>query len=229
MTVKQLILFDIDGTLIDSGGAGIRALNLAFSERFGIDIAFNGISMAGKTDMQIVKEALKLHGIGNNNGEVELVTRRYLTILRSEIDNPHRTVNPGVFDILEHLKAEGYPLGLLTGNIEGGARLKLSPFGLNRYFPFGAFGSDHEDRDHLLPIAIKRFPVSGEAVKPEDCVIIGDTPRDVRCAHVHGASCIGVATGPFTMNELEDSGADLTIGDLREKEKILVFLDDGRR
>lgn len=222
---NRLILFDVDGTLIDSGGAGMRALNKAFLELFGIRDAFRGISMAGKTDTLIIREELVLNGIPWYNGEVEMVIGRYIDLLKVEIENPQRKAKPGVYEILEGFAARGLPLGLLTGNIEAGARIKLNPFGLNSHFPSGAFGSDHDDRDMLLPVAISRYHELGIHVLPEDCVVIGDTPRDIQCAHVHGAGCIAVATGPYDRDSLAGAGADLVLDDLTGMDECLAFID----
>jgi|Deesub1362A_J573_1020465.scaffolds.fasta_scaffold00230_47 phosphoglycolate phosphatase-like HAD superfamily hydrolase len=220
----RLVLFDIDETLIDSGRAGTRALNRAFLDLFGIKDAFKDIRMAGMTDIQIMKEGLRVHGLSSMDGEVDAIVRRYLRFLSEEIENPWRRVKPGVFEFLEALKEEGIPFGLLTGNLEEGARIKLRPFGLDAYFPAGAFGSDDEDRDRLLPIAIRRFSTLGVDVSPEDCIIIGDTPRDVRCAKAHGARCIAVATGPYSRDSLTEAGADLVVDTLNEREVCLDFI-----
>ncbi len=219
-----LLLFDIDGTLLDSGEAGTRALNKAFQSLFGIDDAFRGISMAGKTDTQIIKEALSLHGIDSRNGVVESVMNRYIELLKVEIDNPRKRLKPGVKEVLHTITDLGLPMGLLTGNIEPGARIKLGAFDLNRYFPAGAFGSDHDDRDMLLPIALQRFARLGVEVPPQRCVIIGDTPRDVRCSKIHGGRCIAVCTGPYDADTLQDAGADLVLESLEDRERFLQFL-----
>ncbi len=120
-------------------------------------------------------------------------------------------------------------MGLLTGNLEQGARIKLGVFGLNEYFPTGAFGSDHEDRNKLLPIAVERFNIlSGSQFDYTDCVIIGDTPRDVACAKPYNAVCIAVATGPYGAGSLVDAGADVVVEDLSDTEhflNILYFLE----
>jgi phosphoglycolate phosphatase len=168
----QLILFDIDGTLVDSGGAGVRALDCAFKEILSIENAFGEISLAGKTDLQIVKEGLAAHGLCSANGLVPRITDAYIHHLAREIQSSDKHLKPGIIDALEALKSRSdrYQLGLLTGNLERGARIKLSGFGLNEYFPSGAFGSDHEDRNKLLPIAIERFEiVSGRHFDFSDC------------------------------------------------------------
>jgi len=222
----RLVLFDIDGTLIDSGGAGVRSLNLAMKELFLLEDAFHGISMAGKTDTQIIKEGLRIHGI-SADGNVKSVVRAYLKYLQQEINNDGKHVKPGIYGILDGLslrKETG--LGLLTGNLEAGAQIKLDPFGLNKYFSAGAFGSDDEDRNNLLPIAIRRFEeLLHKKITPDNCIVVGDTPRDVECAHIYGAMCIGVATGPYTAEALYDAGADYILEDLSDHQAVRFLFD----
>lgn len=220
----KLILFDIDGTLISAGGAGTRSLNLAFREVFSIDDAFKGIGMAGKTDVQIIKEGLAAHNLESKNGTIPEVIDSYIKHLSSEMNNDRKHLKTGIRTALAMLKREygHYPLGLLTGNLERGARIKLEMFDLNQYFPSGAFGSDDEDRNKLLPIAVKRFKeVSGHEIFFRDCVIVGDTPRDVWCAKPYGAVCIGVATGPYPADELVKAGADFVFEDLSDTDAFM--------
>ena len=222
----KLVLFDIDGTLLDSGGAGTRSLNLAFEEVFSIRDAFNGIAMAGKTDIQILKEGLSGHGLDSENGNIALLCDSYIRNLTVEIENPRRHLKPGIRECLAILAGiDNVCLGLLTGNIEAGARIKLGPFGLNGFFAFGAFGNDNEDRNMLLPVAIKRFKrLYGREMEFEGCVVIGDTPKDVECAKVHGALAIAVATGPYPYESLVRSGADMVLRDVSEMD--YTFLRD---
>ena len=221
----RLILFDIDGTLIDSGGAGTRSLDLALKELFSIDNAFQGISMAGKTDTQIIKEGLLKHGI-SVNGNIDAVITAYLKYLRKEINNDRKHVNPGIYNLLNTLSfMKDIGSGLLSGNLESGARIKLEPFKLNDYFPTGAFGSDDEDRNNLLPVAVKRFEeLFRRKIEIDNCIVVGDTPRDVECAHIYGAMCIGVATGPYSFDALSEAGADYVVQDLSNQNTLLQFL-----
>jgi len=221
----RLILFDIDGTLIDSGGAGVRALDLALKELFAIEKGFRGISMAGKTDPLIMREGLVKHGI-SVNGNLESVIEAYLRHLQKEVQNDRKKLKPGVYDVLEKLRnMTDIVLGLLTGNLELGARIKLAPFNINEYFPAGAFGSDDEDRNMLLPVAVRRFQeLMEDSIRIEECVVIGDTPRDVECAHIHGAICVGVATGPYSYDTLVEAGADYVVEDLSDQSSLLKFL-----
>lgn len=214
----KLVLFDIDGTLMGTGGAGTKSMNLAFEEIFSVRDAFKGISMAGKTDIQIMKEGLGKYGLNAEDGNIALFSERYISHLRRKIETPTKHLKPGIKDSLELLnRMDGIFLGLLTGNIEAGARIKLDSFGLNVYFPFGAFGSDEEDRNKLLPVAVERFHrIHHREVDYRDCIVIGDTPRDVECAKIYGAYAIAVATGPYLYDSLVSSGADMVLKDMSE-------------
>jgi phosphoglycolate phosphatase-like HAD superfamily hydrolase len=222
--MKKLILFDIDGTLIHTGGAGVRALDRSFRDLFGREKAFEGIVMAGKTDMQIMKEGLERNGFPPLKENIDKMISGYLGFLKEEIDNPQREIKPGIKEMLDLLGREGAVTGLLTGNLQEGAKIKLEPFGLLEYFIEGAYGSDHEDRDRLLPIAIEKVAKKGYEFSPEDCVVVGDTPRDVRCAKVHGANCIAVATGPYTRDDLLDTDADIVLDSLADSGMYMDFL-----
>lgn len=222
----KFILFDIDGTLIDSGGAGVRSLNLAFEDMFSVRDAFSPISVAGKTDLQIIKEGLKFHGINYQNGVVPAFFETYVKYLKANIDGNKGHVKRGVKEALDILKScEDYILGLLTGNVEEGAHIKLETFGLGSYFDIGAFGSDDEDRNRLLPLAIEKLRMR-RAVRMNfsDCIVIGDTPRDVECARPYGARAVAVATGPFSFTELSAAGADAVFEDLSDTREFLSVL-----
>ncbi len=222
----RFVLFDIDQTLIDAKGAGARALASALRELCGGNCGIEGLEMAGKTDLQIVKEALGREGLALDEGLVLKVSRSYIHHLRQEMASCKGHLMPGVRELLGRLREqEGVHLGLLTGNLEEGARLKLGPFGLNEFFPLGAFGGDREDRNQLLPVAVERLKAErGIQVRFEECVVIGDTPRDVACAKVHGSPCIGVATGRYSVEVLRSAGADLAVEDLSRTEEILEWI-----
>jgi phosphoglycolate phosphatase-like HAD superfamily hydrolase len=222
--LKKLVLFDIDGTLIHTGGAGTTALNKAFHRLFNIHDAFKDVLMAGKTDIQIIKEGLKIHGLSHRDGNVKKMADTYLQFLNIEIHNPERRLKPGIMDILTALKEQEMVLGLLTGNLEKGAWIKLSAFGLNVFFLSGAFGSDHEDRNVLLPIALKKFSDKGLRFTPRDCIVVGDTPRDVYCAKIHNAFCIAVATGPYSKQELSRTDADVVFDSLADVDECMSFI-----
>ena len=220
----KLILFDIDGTLIDPYGAGSRSVGKAFEDLFSIKDAFEEIRMAGKTDIQIVKEALAVHGISDGDGILSSIFEVYLEHLKREVKINSGELKAGVVDLLDALAdREDCSLGLLTGNIQAGARIKLGAFGLNRYFPWGAFGDDHEDRNRLMPFAIRRFKeMTGAEIPYRGCIVIGDTPMDVMCSKPFGAKAIGVSTGPYSYDSLVEADADYVIGDLTEALGILL-------
>lgn len=223
-------MFDIDGTLIDSGGAGTKSLNLAFEELFSIQDAFQSISMAGKTDVQIIKEGLRKHDISSENGVIPQLCNLYIRHLKQNLVISNGSLKTGIRNALSKLHAhKDVILGLLTGNIEEGARLKLDRFDLNRFFEIGAFGSDHEDRNSLLPVAIHKLEKHRYfKISPEDCIVIGDTPRDVDCTKPYGAFSIAVATGPYSFASLSHAGADLVLKDLADINGILQILISSR-
>ena len=221
---KKLVLFDIDGTLISAGGAGTRSLNLAFQSLFSITDAFMNISMAGKTDPQIISEGLRLNDLPHRDGNVDRMIEMYLKFLHREINNPDRHLMPGIKEALDLLCKKEMPLGLLTGNLKRGAEIKLGPFGIYDYFLDGAFGSDDDDRDKLLPIALEKFRQKGWRFSPKDCIVVGDTPRDVQCAKIHGAYCIAVATGPYSKEDLLQTDADIVLDSLQETETYMNFI-----
>jgi phosphoglycolate phosphatase-like HAD superfamily hydrolase len=230
----KLVLFDIDGTLMDSGGAGTRSLENAFRDVFSFEGATYGVSMAGKTDIQIVREILVKHGLPNENGTVQSLIDAYVKNLGKEINNREKRLKPGVNDILKSLRSmAGVHVGLLTGNVEKGAEIKLGAFGLFGYFSlgglseplFGAFGSDSEDRNRLLPIATAKFKtITGINVGYGDCVVVGDTPKDIACAAPYGAFSVTVATGPYSSEELEAAGADVVLEDFTEERTMAALI-----
>jgi len=224
----KFILFDIDGTILDSGGAGVCALNMAFEEKFGVKDAFVSVSMAGKTDLQILREGFLLHNISFSNGMIPEFYRSYTGHLRRNIHNSQGHVKPGIRDALRELLAQdsNYVLGLLTGNIEEGARIKLSAFDLDSYFSIGAFGNDDEDRNMLLPIAVDKLHKRNSLkVSFRDCVVIGDTPRDISCSKPYGAFSVAVATGPYSAEMLSLAGADVVFNDLSDTDALLSAIE----
>lgn len=222
--MPKLILFDIDGTLIDPGHVGRTSVTKAFNEVFSIDEAFSGIKMAGKTDIQIIKEALNAHGLSSADGIIPRILSKYVNILKSEIFSRRIRLNSGVVELLNLLETkDNLLLGLLTGNIEQGARIKLSVFDLNRFFPFGAFGDDNEDRNKLLPIALEKYrKMTNMDIRFSDCIVIGDTPMDVLCSKPFGAISVGVTTGPYGHEALAEAGADYVLEDLAHAKDCLV-------
>ncbi|MBI3400642.1 MAG: haloacid dehalogenase-like hydrolase [Acidobacteria bacterium] len=226
--MTTLVLFDIDGTLVLTGGAGLRAMALAFQELFDVPDAFGGMPMAGRTDAWILSDAAAAHGIPRDAPALARFPDVYLRHLAVEIEKPHprKTVMPGVRDLLDALaRRDDVYIALLTGNYEAAARLKLEHFDLWRYFPCGAFGDGAADRNSLVPKAIARVAAAGgPAFAARDAVVIGDTPLDVACAKVNAARAVGVATGPHGVADLRAAGADAVLTDLSETENVVRLL-----
>lgn len=209
----MLYLFDIDGTLVDTGGAGMAALEEATREIFGA--AGPPLDLAGATDLGIV---IGIHEHFSLEPTPERINA-YLTVYQQRLDwnlahggFPGRVLD-GVGDLLGELAARDHAtVGLLTGNIAGGAASKVRHFGLASYFAFGAYGCDHADRNRLGPIALERAAAhAGRRFSPEETWVIGDTPKDIACAKAIGARCLAVATGRFPTEELAAHGADMVV------------------
>lgn len=215
-----IVLFDIDGTLVLTGRAGLRGMTAAFTRLYGVTAALEGIPIAGRTDCAIVSDALRSIGREPTAAEIARLRDAYIDDLRVEIGRPVADpsgVLPGVSGLLDQLSARpDVALGLLTGNFEAGARIKLGHFDLWRRFPFGAFGDDHADRRALVPIALTRARDAGVGTHPDRVVVIGDTPLDIECARAHGARAVAVATGPFDVDALRAAGADVVVRTLEE-------------
>jgi phosphoglycolate phosphatase-like HAD superfamily hydrolase len=221
----MLFLFDIDGTLIKTGGAGLAALDRAAAELLGVERAMAGLSAAGKTDPLLVDEIFARH-VGRAPTEAETVAllERYLVFLAEEVARTAGyQVLPGVAAALDLLEALAATVGLATGNVERGAEIKLVRGDLWRRFPFGGYGSDAADRARLVAHAIRRAERhAGRAF--ERIYVIGDTERDVAAAHACGAAAIGVATGPRSSAQLRAAGSDFTLETLDELPALLASM-----
>jgi phosphoglycolate phosphatase-like HAD superfamily hydrolase len=216
----KLLLFDVDQTLISTGGAGVRALNRAFRDHLNLENALEGISPGGKTDPYIVREVFRgrMGADAAMGAEMENILSTYLTYLQDEVDKSETyRVLPGIAEILDDLSNRRNVLvGLATGNIEAGARIKLERGKLNHYFAFGGFGSDSEDRAILVRRAAEIAARAGSVIKPADTFVIGDTPRDIEAGNANGFTTIGVATGRYTVEELRHAGAALVMSDFQQ-------------
>lgn len=202
--MKKLILWDIDGTLIRTDRAGIAALVRAFAQLHGGSPPLEAIEVAGRTDRWIINSMLTLHGIEPTPENVHSVLEGYLQLLHGEISTRPGMVLPGVIELLEALHGRtDVAQGLLTGNVERGAKIKLEHFKVWHYFAFGAFGDDSPLRNDLGPHALRRAREK-HAVEftPDRTFVIGDTPHDIECGKVIGARTIGVATGRYSAEEL---------------------------
>ncbi len=214
----MLYLFDIDGTLVDTGGAGMKSLQEASIEIFGSEGPL--LDLAGSTDLGIVAEIHCHFEIEPTPERIEAYFKAYLARLDWNLANggfPGRVLE-GVPELLASLaQRSGVTIGLLTGNIADGAASKMRHFGLEAYFPFGAYGSDHADRNLLGPVALERATThSSRHFSPQEIWVIGDTPKDIACAHAIGARCLAVATGRYTTEDLRAAGADEVVKSLTD-------------
>jgi len=215
----QAVLFDIDGTLISTGGASDRAWKRAFKELQGVAVDVPAVTGKGVPDPEVGRVVFEA-AIGREPTEeqADALMRRRLDYLPEEVENsPGFVVKEGVVELLDQLIDDGLMLGLTTGNVEEAAHIKLARANLNRYFSFGGYGSDSPDRTELTKKALERGElVSGETLERDRCFSCGDTPRDVEAGHGAGIRVVGVATGEFTVEELLEAGADAAIRSLRE-------------
>lgn len=229
----RLVLFDIDGTLLRTGGAGRRTLDRIFLELFGVTDAFSVIRPDGMTDPAIFREMLRRHGVSRHDEDevVADIRRRYEAAFLDELVSSPAALMPGARELVEALAARSdVVLGLLTGNLERTGRAKVEHLGLGRYFPFGAFSSDHELRDRLPPVAVAR--AEAHLARPiglgRHVVIVGDTPRDVACALAHGCTAVGVGQARYSEAELAAAGAHRTLPDLADLDVAVAALtEDG--
>lgn len=233
MPHRRLVLFDIDGTLLLTAGAGRRAITAAMTEVVGSAAGFEGVRFDGKTDPQIVSELLEAAG-DPDPGDVKRISAvcdRYADLLEAELQRPTSrvTIMPGVHDLLERLEQEPRAvLGLLTGNLARGAALKLRAGGIDPdRFAVGAYGSDAAHRPHLPPIAASRAEgLLGRVPSGHEVVIIGDTPADVACGASLGARAVAVATGGYTLDELWACGPHAAFADLTDTDAVLAAILD---
>jgi phosphoglycolate phosphatase-like HAD superfamily hydrolase len=224
---RRLVLFDIDGTLLWSDGAGRRAIHRALIEVFG-ETGPEDHRFDGKTDPQIVRELMRVVGHDDTliDERMDGLFARYVTCLREELQDPahHAVPLPGVLELLDALATrDDVTLGLLTGNLVEGARAKLEAVGIDpEMFAVGAYGTDHELRPELPAIAQRRArEMLGVDFNGSQIVIIGDTPADVQCGRAIGARAIGVATGRYSTDELAAHGAVAAFKDLTETDAVI--------
>jgi len=217
----KLFLFDIDQTLVNTGGAGLRALDRACRKLFNLENAMDGISPHGKTDPAIAREILRVK-IGSdsaNNGQIAVVLEAYVSFLKEEVHtSPTYKVLPGIVALLDELRQRrDVMIGLATGNVETGARIKLDRGQLNPYFAFGGFGSDSEDRTELVRRgAEKAADKNGAPFDAANIFVIGDTPLDIDAGKGAGFQTVGVGTGSYSVDQLLASGADFAVPDLEQ-------------
>lgn len=213
----NVFLFDIDGTLIDAGGAGQSAMEQSLAEEFGAVGPVSGISTAGRTDRAIAMDLFEFHGIEVTDDHWGRYLKSYFRLLPDSLQNRPGRILPGVPELLQTLaNRDNLRLGLLTGNFAEGARLKLAHYGLSQHFSMGGYGDEHLDRDDVARMAWQLVQGRHPHVERDRVWVIGDTPSDIRCARAIGAKVLAVATGIFTAEELEPHQPDLLLDDLSD-------------
>jgi phosphoglycolate phosphatase-like HAD superfamily hydrolase len=213
----RLVLFDIDGTLVHTGGAGIKAFGRAFGDEFNATSGLERLKFAGRTDVSLVREFFGYHHIAATPENFQRFFERYVFWLDHILAHNQTEICPGVWEFIRTLQSLTRPpvLGLLTGNIRLGAEIKLRHFGLWDVFETGGFADDHEDRDQIAVAAHQR---AGRALqrdlRGEEILVIGDTPFDIRCGRAIGAIVLAVATGGATLAELKQHQPDWAVENL---------------
>lgn len=224
--MRHLLLFDIDGTLLISGGAGENALKDAMRDRFGVEEDLSGIVLAGATDALIARKLLAKHHLPDTTENISALLDSYLHHLAGRMPRHTGTLLPGIVELLERLKDRSdCVLALLTGNLRRGAEIKLSHYGVWDYFGFGAFADDHHDRNELGPFARTRaHELHGEEFPPERIFVIGDTPKDIECGRAIGAKTVAIATGHYPVTDLAEHRPDFLFADLSDTDAVLRAL-----
>jgi phosphoglycolate phosphatase-like HAD superfamily hydrolase len=225
-SLKRLYLFDIDGTLITSGGAGETSYREAVAEICGSLAPLEGINFAGNTDTGLARSVLLAAGREPTREAIMTLHDTYLGILADRIHLHQGSLLPGIIPILDILKERSdCVLALLTGNLAAGAEVKLTHYGVWHYFDFGAYADDHHERNRLGPIAMSRaFEEHGEEFTPERIYVIGDTPRDIECGKAFGAKTVGVATGKYSREELASHHPDFLFDDFSDPEAVMAAI-----
>ena len=223
---RRLLLFDIDGTLITSGGAGEGALKDAMRERFGVDEDLVGITLAGATDASIARLLLEKHHLPVTAENSTALLEAYLHRLPGRMPHHPGRLLPGIVELLDRLKPhDEFVLALLTGNLRRGAEIKLTHYGVWDYFEFGAFADDHHDRNELGHFARARaLDHHGAEFPARSIYVIGDTPRDIECGRAIGAKTVAIATGNYSAAALEEHRPDFVFADLSDTEAVISAL-----
>jgi phosphoglycolate phosphatase-like HAD superfamily hydrolase len=224
--MHTLHLWDIDGTLILSGGAGERALLTALRHEFGVTGTLEGIELGGRTDPWIARQILAKHALPVTAETLRRYLDAYLEALPGELAQARARVLPGIRKLLPRIAAQsGIAQALLTGNLRRGAEIKLSHHGLWEHFPFGAFSDDSETRNELGPHALRRaFAHHAVDFAPARVFVIGDTPHDIACGKIFGAQTIAVATGGWSADALRAHAPSAVLADLSDHTAFLRLI-----
>ena len=221
----QVLLFDIDGTLIDAGGAGQAAMEQAVAREFGETRPVTGIATAGRTDRAIGRDLFDYYSIPTTDANWSRYLQTYFSLLPTSLQERDGRILPGVTSLIERLsRHDGVFLGLLTGNFIEGARLKLEHYGLHHHFRMGGYGDEHLERDDVARQALATLKDHLPDVDPSDIWVIGDTPSDVKCGRAIGANVVAVATGMFDVEQLAPTVPDVLLHDLTHADQWLTQL-----
>ena len=228
----KLILFDIDATLLSTGGAGMRAMARAGKELFGEKLSWDGIEPSGGLDPLLFQEAAERSGLSVRPEDHDAFRELYEVLLKDELERGKSGVRalPGVHEVLSILRGQrNVVLGLLTGNYAQTARWKLRAADIEKvWFSIGAFGADAGSRPGLVEIALHRYAKQfGEPIRPGRVVVVGDTPRDMSSACLNGCTAFGVATGKYSVEDLKTAGAHVAVENLLNPDPLLRLLEDG--
>jgi phosphoglycolate phosphatase-like HAD superfamily hydrolase len=232
---RHLLLFDIDGTLLKTGGAGMRAMARVAERLFGSQHKWDGIVASGNLDPVIFAEFVRLNQIADNPVHHQNFHDHYIEQLARELEDAKHAIEimPGVhetFELLRRRAAErgDVVLGLLTGNYTKAVPIKLAAIGVDpAWFEVTAFGDEGKTRPDLVAVALRKYEkLHGEPADPRKVVVIGDTPRDVHCAHAHGCVALAVATGGYGMDELRTTGAEVVVKDLSDPTPLLRLIGE---
>lgn len=228
-------LFDIDGTLIQSGGAGSLAMGEALSHAFGAPKDTSGVSFSGRTDYAITRDLFEVHGIPVSSETMQVFWGAYLERLPKALSQCEGAVLPGALDWIRHIAADvKCSVGIVTGNMKAAAEIKLRHFGLAQYFDFGGYGDSSPDRNDVAAAAVadaRRYlqetakPNASSNVPNSKIWVIGDTPFDISCARSQSLRVIGVATGGFSIEELSGHSPDITLPSLADKSVLVDLLN----
>ncbi len=216
--MPRVVLFDIDNTLLYTGGAGSLAMTQAFEELYGVPNGFDGIEFSGRTDLFILESALRKHGVGGSAiDHLEAFTARYYALLPGGIEacRERGRVMPGFPQLIEALSGAGAAIGLATGNFERAGYIKLECYGLDGLFAGGGFGETSLDRADVVADAIRNV---ADGASRADILVVGDTPHDITAATANGARGVGVATGRDSVETLSESGAEAVFADFADWE-----------
>jgi len=234
MSHRALLLFDVDMTLLSSAGAGMEAMRVVGQRLFGEGFSFEGVDPAGALDPLLFSQAMEANGVPDGPAQRQRFHDAYVRQLPVELASRRDRVlaKPGVHDLLAMLcrraaDAGDVILGVLTGNYEQGAAVKLAAVGIDvNWFAVRVFGGDANDRPALVELAMQRYTQRfGQTIDPHHVIIIGDTPRDIAAAKAHGCRCLAVGTGRFTVEQLRSAGADVAIENLSDPQPLLDMID----